>query len=220
MNLTERYARLHDGIGLTIQAAEDAYRLSPHLDTLLKDWAAKEWKSRRSNLDSCDNDLDVVDVVSGLTALGTSYVELRRELFSDLHHFRAEPPWRTVDGGLAIRAPLHFFRTPNTEFALRFTGPSGMGVQRVWKFYVFVSASDEKDDRTRTHEFEITEVSGHAARVPDALKEYDDWMEQLFYGLRALTGNHYYLRTLDSEIARDAELLLRPSDEGDDEGPF
>jgi hypothetical protein len=219
MNLTERYARLHDGIGLTIQAAEDAYRLPQHLDTLLKDWAAKEWESRRSNLDWCDNDLDVVDVVSGLAALGTSYVELRRELFSDLHHFQAEPPWRKVDSGLAIRAQLHFFRTPNTEFALRFTRPSGMDVQRVWTFSVFVSAREKDEYRTRTHEFEITEVSDSAARIPDSLKDHGDWMEQLFYGLHTLTGNHYFLRTLDSEIARDAELLLRPSDEGDDEGP-
>ena len=218
MNLRERYARLHDGIGFTIRAAEDAYRLPPHLDALLKEWAAEEWEDRRSNIDWCDNDLDVVDVVRGLTAFGTSYVDLRSELFSDLHHFRAEPPWREVDGGLAIRAPLHLLRRPHTEFALRFTGPAGTDVQRVWTFSVFVGARDENDEyRTRTHEFEVTEVSDSAARVPDALTEHDDWMEQLFYGLRTLTGNHYFLRTLDSEIARDAELLLRPSDE--DDGP-
>ncbi|RKS10470.1 hypothetical protein DFP74_6237 [Nocardiopsis sp. Huas11] len=131
---------------------------------------------------------------------------------------RAEPPWCVVDGGFAVRAPLHFFRKPNTEFALRFTGPTGMDAQRLWTFSVFISALDERDEyRTRTHEFEITEVSGNAARVPDSLQEHGDWVEQLFYGLRALTGNHYHLRTLDSEIARDAELLPRRADE--DEGP-
>ncbi|MFE3462019.1 hypothetical protein ACFXKD_31130 [Nocardiopsis aegyptia] len=217
MNLKDHYEQLHSGIHLTIKAAEDAYRLPKHLDTLLKEWAIEEWEDYRSNIDWCDNDLDVVEVVRGLTAFGTSYVDLRRELFSDLHHFRAEPPWREVDSGFALRLPMHLLRKPHTEFALRFTGPSGTGVQRVWTFYVFVSARNENDEyRTRTHEFEITEVTDNAVRIPDSLDGHGDWMEQLFYGLRTLTGNHYHLRTLDSEIARDAELLLRPSDEDED----
>ncbi|KOX11959.1 hypothetical protein [Nocardiopsis sp. NRRL B-16309] len=205
MNLTERYARLHDGIGLTIQAAEDAYRLPRHLDILLKEWVNRAWENRRLSINSCDNDLDVADAVSGLTSFGSSYLELRRELFSDLHHFRVEPPWREVGGGLTVRAPLNYFRRPHTEFALRSARPAGMSVQRVWTFFVFVSARDEDDqNRTRTHEFDITEVSDHVARVPDSLNQHGDWMEQLFYGLRTLTGNHYRLRTLASEIAQDA----------------
>lgn len=109
---------------------------------------------------------------------------------------------------------MHLLRKPHTEFALRFARPAGMGVQRVWTFSVFVSALNENDEyRTRTHEFDITEVSDHAARVPDSLNEHGDWMEQLFYGLRTLTGHHYYLRTLGSEITQGAEQFLRSQDE-------
>ncbi|WP_017570090.1 hypothetical protein [Nocardiopsis halotolerans] len=207
MNLKERYARLHDGVRFAIETTDDAYPLPRELHEQLQEWVLDAWEGRRSNIDWCDNRQDLVAVTSGLTRLAQSYTELRKALFSDLHHFGPEPPWRRIDHGFAVRLPLHFHRRNAEYYVLR-----SQGMNR-WKFCVHGQARSESGEHeSALREFDV-ELSGGSCRVPDELADQEAWQEQLFYGLRLMKDEHYYMRTLRDEVVMEAESIIRPPDD-------
>lgn len=208
MELHERYAQLHSGIRFAIDTIDDAYPLPRPLRQELQEWVLSRWEEARHNIDWCDNRRDLLQVTSGLTELARSYKELRKNLFSDLHHFGPEPPWRQVNRDLAVRLPLGVHHGNSAYYVLRRNGAHR------WKFCVHGSTRSENGEYESTlREFEV-ELSGHSCRIPDEL-EGDPVLAQLFYGLALMTGTHHYMRTLRDEVVMEAERITR-SEKDDD----
>lgn len=211
MDLKKRYTRLHEGIRFTIETIKDAYPLFKHLDDELQTWVLAEWESRRNDIDWCDNRRDLLQVTTGLTGLAESYRSLRKELFSDLHHFREESPWRKVHRGLAIRLPMHLHRKAPEHYVLRQRTGTG------WTFVVHGRTDKDEEGEATLREFDV-ELSERSCRIPDEL-DGDPLLTQLFYGLRLMTGEHYYMRTLRQEVTHEAESILRAEEDDGDHRP-
>ncbi|WP_017601961.1 hypothetical protein [Nocardiopsis lucentensis] len=208
MDLRERYARLHNGIRFAVEIIEDARPLPEPLHRELHQWVLSEWERRRSSIDWCDNRQDLLSVTTGLTRLARSYEELRKTLFSDLHHFRPEPPWRRVHHTLAVRLPLQCHRDDSEYYVLR-TG----GMDR-WTFSVHGWTRPESGESEPTvREFDV-ELTGRSCRIPDELKG-DRLLDQLFCGLALMKDEHHHMRTLRDEVVMEAERIVR-SEEDDD----
>ncbi|GAB3210545.1 hypothetical protein ACQEU5_13915 [Marinactinospora thermotolerans] len=206
MDLQERYAQLHNGIRFAIETIEDAYRLPPPLEEELHHWVISEWESRRSSIDWCDNDQDLLTVTSNLTHLAQSYQELRKRLFSDLYHFGPEPPWRRVHHTLAVRLPVQFHHSDSEYYILQ-----DRGMNR-WTFHVHGWTRSENGEREPTvREFEV-ELTGRSCRIPDEL-EGDRLLDQLFYGLMLMKDEHYYMRTLRDEVVMEAERIVHAEED-------
>ncbi|MFC3999646.1 hypothetical protein ACFOVU_27275 [Nocardiopsis sediminis] len=193
MDLKDHYQRLLDGIGLAIQAADDAFPLHPPFRRLLHRWAQEELAARKGDIDWCDSTQDLADVTSGLLSFARDYTELRRALFSDHLHLGPEPPWRIVGSPharrLAVRVPLSFYRETADHFVLRVVGAAQVDV-RAWEFTVLTRASgSDSDDR-----FTLTAGTDVVVHIPPELSARPDWTEQAFYGLRCLTGDAFNLR--------------------------
>lgn len=201
MDLAERYARLHDGIGFTLETIDGTYRLPRALRQAIHEPVLADWEARRSSIDWCDNDTDLLTVTTGLTRLADEYARLRKALFSDLRHFGPEPPWRRIRNGLAVRLPLQFHVKGAEYYVL-----CGRGVDR-WTFSVHGSTRSARDEYEPTlTEFDV-ELVGSSYLIPEELKGHR-LLDQLFYGLKLMKDEHYYMRTPQDQVVLEAERIV------------
>ncbi|OPC79003.1 hypothetical protein B4N89_33400 [Embleya scabrispora] len=144
MDLRARYRELYEAGLFTAECAEDAYPLGA-LGPVLHASIRSELDARKSGIDYCDSRMDVAAAVEGLAAIAPRYAELRRELFSDLHHVgRPASRWRVVSPDLAVLAPLQVWRQP-PAYALLLRDPgTGTGGAQSWDFIVHPRAGDPR----------------------------------------------------------------------------
>jgi hypothetical protein len=202
LDLHEQYRRLVDAALFAVTASEDARPLLA-LDGLLKPWIRANIERTRHSILSADSRLDVADDTQGPISAAYHYLELRRQLFSDLHHYGPQPPWRLVGGphrgDFAVRASSQA-RTCRPVFALRaIAGPATEPGTRHWEFTVVTH--DPADPAVRVPvRLSLVETDPDRSgafptvRLPDDLRAHPDWIDQLDYGFHAL-GHKVYLHT-------------------------
>lgn len=213
MDLTEKYQALVSGATLVAESAEEAYRLGA-LDRFLK-------PSIRASLDwlgglfaSCDTSRQLAGDTRALARVAADYSELRKELFSDLHHTRPEPPWRTVSRGkIGIRAQSLVLDTQPTFVLRRLDAGLNVPGAATWEFVVIAKPSDPADQGTTlvvmvSADDQQTEAT---VTVSKDLESHGAWYKQLGYGFYSL-GIRPHLTSL-----RDPDRHLRlPIDDGED----
>ncbi|MFE5330755.1 hypothetical protein ACFRCG_30645 [Embleya sp. NPDC056575] len=144
MELRALYRGLFEAGLFTAECAEDAYPLGA-LDAVLHASIRSELGARENSIDHCDSRMDVAAAVEGLAAIAPRYAELRRQLFSDLHHVGLPASrWRVVSFDLAVLAPLQVWRRP-PAYALLLRDPGvATGGAQSWDFIVYPRASDPR----------------------------------------------------------------------------
>lgn len=208
MNLAERYARLHDGIGFALETIDTTYHLPKALRQEIHGRVLADWERFRSGIGWCDNDMDVLNLTTGLTRLADEYSRLRKTLFSDLHHFGPEPPWRRVHHGLAVRLPLQVNVDASEYYVL-----SDQGMNR-WTFSVHGLTRSTQDAYEPTlTEFGV-ELAKRSCLIPEELKGHR-LLNQLFYSLELMKDEHYYMRTLQDQAVLEAERIVHAETEDD-----
>ncbi|MFI9506249.1 hypothetical protein [Nocardia sp. NPDC052566] len=181
--LSDEFHDLIDAALFAVRMVEEAWPIRD-FDGLLETWIRETLDYERDSIVSADSQLDVSDDVSTVIALAFHYTELRRELFSDMHHYRPEPPWRPVGDPFrrqfAVRAASQA-RAAQPMFALRQIS------SEQWEF--LVTAVDKHLPATVF----ALRITGHepehgriAVCYPDELAIHPLWIDQLCYGFHAL----------------------------------
>ncbi|WP_431953422.1 hypothetical protein [Nocardia lijiangensis] len=183
LTLWEEYERLVDAALFAVEKTESVW--GDHLfRPLLEPWIRERLESRRSAIHHADSQLDLADDTASVIADAHLYIELRKELFSDLHHFRAEAPWRLVGRAhdFAVRATLQY---PNARpvFALR--------RDNRWVFTVNAPHPTQPGDRTTSSvpvypTSEDNRKKKIEFRIPAELRDHPEWLDQLRCGFEAL----------------------------------
>ncbi|WP_067833464.1 hypothetical protein [Nocardia lijiangensis] len=183
MNLWEEYERLIDAALFAVEKTESVW--GDHIfRPLLQPWIRERLESQRSLIRHADSQLDVADDTSDVIATAHHYIELRKELFSELFHFRAEAQWRLVGraGDFAVRATL---QSPNARpvFALR--------RDNRWVFTVNAPHPTEPGERTTLNvlvqqTYEDNRKKKIEFRIPAELRDHPEWLDQLRCGFEAL----------------------------------
>ncbi|MDA0562895.1 hypothetical protein LG943_00865 [Streptomonospora sp. S1-112] len=208
MDVRKSYAQLHSGVRFVIDTIENGYRLPQPLEGELHHWVISQWERMRDNIEWCDDDQDLVAVTTDLTHLAESYRDLRKALFSDLLHFGPEPPWRRINADLAVRLPLQVHLNSSEYYMLRARGGNR------WTFSVYGSARPEQGGSATSSEFEV-ELTENTCVIP-AEFEGHRLLSQLFYGLRLMKDEHYFMRTPQDHVLMEAERIVHT--EADDSG--
>ncbi|WP_322753815.1 hypothetical protein [Frankia sp. Cas3] len=212
MDLAERYQALVNGATLVAESAEDAYRLGA-LDRILKPWIRSSLDSLGGLFASCDTSHQLAEDTRALATTAASYSELREQLFSDLHHTRPEPPWRTVArGAMAIRAQSAVLLRQPTFVLRRLDAGLNVPGARTWEFAVITKPSDPMDKGTSF--VVMVSADDQQTGVPIAVsKELESeraWYQQLEYGFYSLG-----IRPVLTALQDPDRHLKRPTDDGD-----
>ncbi|WP_045878588.1 hypothetical protein [Pseudofrankia sp. DC12] len=207
MDLAEKHQALVHGATLVAESAEDAYSLGA-LDRFLKPWIRRRLDSLGTLFASCDTSRQLAADTRALARTAASYSDLREQLFSDLHHTRPEPPWRTVAReAMAIRAQSRVLMQQPT-FILQRIEADGVNVPgaATWEFIVITHPSDPADEG-QAHVVMASaddQQVGVTVQVSKELERERGWYQQLEYGFYSL-GIRTHLLAL-----RDPDRHLRP----------
>ncbi|WP_131786490.1 hypothetical protein [Protofrankia symbiont of Coriaria ruscifolia] len=212
MDLAERYQALVYGATLVAESAEDAYRLGA-LDRFLKPWIRGRLDSLGALFASCDTSHQLARDTRALATTAASYSELREQLFSDLHHTRPEPPWRTVARGeIAIRAQSVVLLRQPTFVLRRLDAGLNVPGAATWEFVVITKPSDPTDEGTSF--VVMVSADDQQIGVPIAVsKELESeraWYQQLEYGFYSLG-----IRPVLTALQDPDRHLKRSTDDGD-----
>ncbi|MFF7249732.1 hypothetical protein ACFZBU_38200 [Embleya sp. NPDC008237] len=214
MDLAAQYRGLYQAALFTAECAEDAYPLGA-LDSTLKPWFRRRLESREHSLDHCDSRMDLASAVEDLAGIAPHYVELRRDLFGDLHHIgRPAPTWRAVDSTLAVWAPLQVWRQPPAcALLLRDSGVASGGAQ-TWDFIVFGRSGDPRDQGKVYTAMLFPDADagagtgGRTVQVAGHLEDQRELYEQLTYAFQSLWHNVRFAALHDPDRGRN----LPPAD--------
>lgn len=147
-SVESRYGQLKQAVLSVAELAEEAWRLG-RLDSFLTPWIRDELLDRSSRMRLCDNTLDLEQLFTATARLGSGYAELRRQLFSDLHHTGPEPSWRAVgttrSPSLAIRAQSQVILTQPIYILAKTDRGSG----NIWQFSI-LTGDDRQDFAVHT----------------------------------------------------------------------
>jgi hypothetical protein len=186
--IMDKYKALCTGALLVAESAEDAYRLGA-LDRLLRPWIRGRIASLESLLSSCDTHREPAEDTRRLASTAADYSTLRRELFSDVHHTRPEPPWRVVQrGAFGIRAQSGVLLRQPTFVLQRLAAASDVPGAALWDFTVIDNPSDPSDLGT-SHVVMVSTADARSGVPVQVAKELEDnrgWYQQLEYGFYAL----------------------------------
>lgn len=188
MDLAAKHAALYQGTLLVAEAAEDAYRLGG-LDRFLKPWIRDRLDSLRLLLDSCDTQRHFAGDTRALVSTAAEYSELRNQLFSDLHHTRPEPPWRTLRRkDMAIRAQSRVLHRQPTFVLRRLDADANVPGAETWDFTVLTNPSDPAGQGTSFVVMADSqkENGGITVQVSKELEDERAWYQHLEYGFYAL----------------------------------
>ncbi|MFE4869450.1 hypothetical protein [Streptomyces sp. NPDC056682] len=204
MDLAAKHAALCQGTLLVAEAAEDAYRLGG-LDRILNPWIRDRLGSLRHLLDSCDTQRQLAADTRALASAATEYSELRDQLFSDLHHTRPEPPWRTTRRkDIAIRAQSRVLYRQPTFVLRRLDGGTNIPGAETWDFTVLTNPSDPADQGTSFVVMADSQKKSGSITVQVAkeLESERAWYQQLEYGFYSLGATPFLTAIYDPDRHR------------------
>jgi hypothetical protein len=196
---------------LVVESAEDAYRLGG-LDRFLKPWIRDRVQSLVGLLNSCDTRRQLAEDTRSFARTAAEYSELRERLFSDIHHFGAEPPWRVVGRAtMAIRALSGVLLEQPTFVLGRHDAGSPVPGAATWEFTVLANPSDPADEGMSFVVMIATgeQDGGLLVQTSKELENQRAWYQQLDYGLRALGIQPILTALYDPDRHR-----MRPADDG------
>lgn len=204
MDLVDRHEALGRGVLMVAECAEDAYRLGA-LERFLKPWVRGRLDSLGALLRSCDTRRQLAEVTRAMAGTAADYAHLREQLFSDVHHTGAEPPWRPVAGrAMAVRAQSTVLLRQPTFVLRQLDAGSDVPGAATWDFTVIANPSDPTD-KGRTFVVMVS-TGGQAEPVPvQVSKELETeraWYQQLEYGFRSLGMTPFLTAIYDPDRCR------------------
>ncbi|MCX4666538.1 hypothetical protein OG453_07620 [Streptomyces sp. NBC_01381] len=204
MDLAAKHAALYQGTLLVAEAAEDAYRLGG-LDRFLNPWIRDRLDSLRLLLDSCDTQRQLAGDTRALASAAAEYSEMRDQLFSDLHHTRPEPPWRTMRRkDMAIRAQSRVLHRQPTFILRRLDAGANVPGAETWDFTVLTNPSDRADQGTSFVVMADSQTKNGriTVQVSKELESERPWYQQLEYGFYALGATPFLTAIYDPDRHR------------------
>lgn len=209
---------LHRGALFTVEAAEKAWRLGA-LDPLLGSAVRRQLTTSCDLSGAAETETQVAESASVMSHIAVDYGELRQSLLRDYRQTGDESPWRTLRNGAIAMRLRRRLRHHEALVLTQDSRASSVQAQQ-WTFTVL---SRPIDPDSRATDFAVTlhrrrgdvDESLYRADGPRELKESEDLVQQMLYGLSSLGVS------LDSDVGRECPgvgqrgrtIFLEPSDE-------